>query len=233
MLSLFRVITGLLLTSLNGLAIADIANSPNPYDAGYGFDTPTEASWGGWTRGDTSTLYAEWDTISDASYGNSDDRTAAPDMGIHNVADAYLSWNPGVFSTSTGNLISATVEQDFNIHISPVSLLSSPLIVALQVETWGLEPDAPLLNGLAASSWTKTFTGTSVTDNDLNQYLGLWHFVSTVTDFQFNLTSQMFVSLAQVAVDIAQVPEPHILAIILLGLVLMGLMIRYCSSRPA
>lgn len=232
MLSLYRIITIFLLISLSGHAVADISNSPDPYDPGYGFNTPNTAGWGGWMRGDINTLYVEWDVVSDASYGGSDDRTAAPDVGIYNVADAYLGWNPGVFLTSTGNLISAAVEQKFNIHISPASLFSGPLIVALQVETWGDEPVAPLLNGLAASSWTKTFTGTSVTDHDLNQYLGLWHFANVVNDFKFDLTYQPFISLAQVAVDIAQVPEPHMMVIILTGLILIGSMARY-RSRPA
>ncbi len=222
MLSLCKIIVGLLFIFLNSLAIADIANGQNPYDTGYGFDMPTEASWGGWTRGGTNTLYAEWDTIVDASYGTSSDRTAAPDVGSYNAADAYLSWNPGLISTSTGNLISPSVAEEFNIYISPIASLTGQLIVALQVETWGLEPNAPLLNGLAAFSWDKTFTGTSVSNNELNQYLGLWYFDNTATDFHFNLTSQPFVSLTQVAVDIARVPEPSTLAVMLIGFFFMG-----------
>lgn len=230
MLSLCRIIISFLLICLSGQVAADIFNGPDPYDSGYGFDRPNEAGWGGWTRGSANTLYAEWDTISDASYGGSGDRTAAPDVGTHNVGDAYLSWNMGVFVTSTGNLITPSVMQEFFIHISPLSLFSGPLVVALQVEMWGDEPVAPLLNGLAASSWVKTFTGTSVTDHELNQYIGLWHFANAVNDFEFDLTNQPFISLAQVAVDIAQVPEPHMLAIMLTGLILIGSMTRYRSS---
>lgn len=230
MLSLCRIIISFLLVCLSGQVAADISNGLNPYDPGNGFDTPNEAGWGGWMRGSANTLYAEWDTISDASYGADNDRTAAPDVGTHNVADTYLSWNPGVFVTSTGNLITPSVVQEFFIRISPVSLFSGPLVVALQVEMWGDEPAAPLLNGLAASSWTRTFTGTSVTDHDLNQYLGLWHFVNAVNYFEFDLTNQPFISLAQVAVDIAQIPEPHMLAIMLTGLILIGSMTRYRSS---
>ncbi|WP_347888936.1 hypothetical protein ABHF54_05865 [Nitrosomonas europaea] len=125
----------------------------------------------------------------------------------------------------------SSVVQEFFIRISPVSLFSGPLVVALQVEMWGDEPAAPLLNGLAASSWTRTFTGTSVTDHDLNQYLGLWYFANTVNHFEFDLTNQPFISLAQVAVDIAQVSEPYMLAIMLTGLILIGSMTRY-RSRP-
>lgn len=232
MLSLCRIIISFSLVCLSGQVVADISNSPNPYDPGYGFDTPNEAGWGGWTRGDINTLYAEWDIISDASYGESNDQTTAPDVGTYNVADAYLGWNPGLISTSTGNLISPVITQEFNISISPASLFISPLIVALQVETWGGEPAVPLVNGLAASSWTRTFTSTSasVTGHDLNQYLGLWHFTYTINEFKFDLISPPFVSLAQVAVDIAQVPEPHMLAIMLTGLILIGSMTRYRSS---
>ncbi|HNR10631.1 hypothetical protein [Nitrosomonas sp. H1_AOB3] len=56
MLSLCRIIISLLLVGLSGQAAADISNSPNPYDAGYGFDTPDEAGWGGWMRGGASPL---------------------------------------------------------------------------------------------------------------------------------------------------------------------------------
>lgn len=233
MLSLYRIIISFLLVCLSGQAAADISNGPvDPYGPESGFDRPNEASWGGWTRGSANTLYAEWDVVSDASYGTDSDQTAAPDVGTHNVDDAYLSWNPGVFVTSTDNLISASVVQEFFVHISPLSLFSGPLVVALQIETWGDEPVAPLLNGLAASSWVKIFTGTSTTEHDLNQYLGLWYFANAVNNFEFDITNQPFISLAQVAVDIAQVPEPHMLTVMLTGLILIGSMTRY-RSRSA
>ncbi|MGZ8218609.1 hypothetical protein [Methylomagnum sp.] len=55
--------TGLL--AVSGQVFADTSGGPNPYAAGYGFDPPSEASWGGWVRGAAGTLYAEWDVLSD------------------------------------------------------------------------------------------------------------------------------------------------------------------------
>lgn len=93
---------------------ADSSIGIDPYAEGYGFDRPIEAAWGGWTRCQTGTLYAEWDLFVDASHGAADDRTAAPNAGTESAAScgvtsAFLGWdttatNPA-FAYSNGNYI--------------------------------------------------------------------------------------------------------------------------------
>lgn len=86
----------------------------DPYAANGGFDRPPEAAWGGWQRCSNGTLYAEWDKFVDASFGTSDDYTAAPNSSSESVAScgtssAWLAWatnapNP-MFAYSNGNYV--------------------------------------------------------------------------------------------------------------------------------
>ncbi|WP_446810655.1 hypothetical protein ACH50O_03495 [Methylomonas sp. 2BW1-5-20] len=91
------------LMAVSGIAAADLTNGPDPYATGYGFDTPTEAAWGGWNRGDAGTLYAEWDSFVDSSYPGT--RTAAPDIGSAGTSNAYLGWNAGTFVSRLGQFV--------------------------------------------------------------------------------------------------------------------------------
>lgn len=113
------------------LVQADFANGPDPYSAGFGFDTPGEAVWGGWNRGDSGTLYAEWD-----EFGASN--PSAPDVGVAGAGTATFAWNPGTFATGAGNLYNFGSTQVFTITMAgSVGSDSGPVTVALQAETWG------------------------------------------------------------------------------------------------
>ncbi len=217
-------------TALSGAAFADIYNGPNPYDPGFGFDTPTEASWGGWTRGDAGTVYAEWDSFTDASYGTATDRTSAPDVGTAGVSDAFLGWNSGVFVSSTRNLYSFGVDQAYTISLTPTAALAdSPTRVVLQVETWGIEIGSVLLNGVAPTTSLQTFNGVIETSigpaTDFNN-LFVWELSAAPTSFDFALTSPVHTSFAQVAIDIAPVPEPGTYAMLMAGLGAIGALVR-------
>jgi hypothetical protein len=211
-------------------AFADTTNGPDPYAAGFGFDTPTEASWGGWTRGDADTLYAEWDTFVDSSHGTSSDLTAAADVGSAGVSSAgtYTGWNSGTFKAGSGNLYNFGGDEFFDIVVAPAAAMSGPLTVALQFETWGntLFPGMLLLNGNAPSSLVQTYTDpaypSSFGDVQLIEYLAVWNLASAPTDFHFDLDTEVHTSFAQVAVDIAPVPEPEAWAMLLAGLGLVG-----------
>lgn len=229
------LIAGLL--AVSGTAAADLTNGPNPYAASFGFDTPAEAAWGGWNRGDAGTLYAEWDNFVDSSYPGL--FTAAPDVGQLDGSDAVIGWNPGTFAAGSGNLYSFSVVEQFTATVAG-SVGSGPLRAVLQFETWGTPADyaSILLNGE-----TPTFAASTFMQNDypssfgavpLEQYLVYWDLSSATASYQFNFSSaESSMSLAQVAVDIGPAPVPLPAAAWLLASGLLGLIGLGRRSQPA
>jgi hypothetical protein len=223
------LIAGLL--AMSSMASADITHGPNPYAAGFGFDTPSEAAWGGWTRGDAGTLYAEWDTFVDATYPGI--RTAAPDIGQFGTSNANIAWNAGTFAAGSGNLYSFSVPQVYKASLSGTTV-TGPLRVALQFETSGEEMDynSIFLNGAAPSyadtSYFQANYASSFGPVNLIQYLAIWDLPTTAASYVFDFKSGPHSSLAQVAIDIgpatqATAPVPLPAAAWLLGSGLLGL----------
>ncbi len=213
-------------------AFADFTNGPDPYAAGYGFDTPTEASWGGWNRGDANTIYAEWDTFVDSSYPGT--RTAAPDVGSSGTSDANIGWNSASFAAGTGNLYSFSAAEIFQVNLTGTAI-SGPVRAVLQTEGWGTDFDlaSVLLNGVAPTVSTTTYFeggyASSFGEVDLVQRLFIWDLASAPTSYVFDFaTPGPHTSLAQVAVDIAAapVPEPETYAMLAAGLGLVGWQVR-------
>jgi hypothetical protein len=229
-LKIISLIAGLLLT---GSALADIANGPDPYAAGFGFDRPDDAtaSWGGWTRGDAGTSYAEWDNFVGGVAGT-------PYSTVYDsagVSSSTFTWNAGTFAASSGNLYSFSGAEVFDIDITPSTAFNGPVTVALQFEAWGTAMDynSIQLNGIAPSSGLITYTdpdfSSSMGPVELNQYLAVWNLSPTPSSFHIDLESTgPHQSFAQVAVDIAvsPVPEPGEWAMLLAGLGLMGTIVR-------
>jgi len=194
------------LMAVSGIAAADLTNGPDPYATGYGFDTPTEAAWGGWNRGDAGTLYAEWDSFVDSSYPGT--RTAAPDIGSAGTSNAYLGWNAGTFVAGSGNLYSFSVVEKFAATIAG-SVAAGPLRAALQFETWGMPADysSILLNGVAPTFTAQTFDDTNYLSSfgnvELIQYLAYWDLSAAASSYVFTFSSkEPSLSLGQVALDI-------------------------------
>ena len=215
-------------------ALADATNGPDPYAAGFGFDTPQEAAWGSWTRGAGGSIYAEWDTFVDASYAGT--RTAAPDVGSYNASNANLSWSAGTFAAGSGNLYSFSAVEAFTVSLDN-STLTGPVRVVLQTESWGMEidPDSVTLNGVAASFSDITYTNPNFESSfgtvTLSQRLFYWDVAAAPTTYSlyFDTGSEHSMSLAQVSVDIASVaavPEPSTWALMLAGLGAAGVMVR-------
>jgi hypothetical protein len=214
-----------------GGALADTHNGPDPYAAGFGFDRPDEATWGGWARGDANTLYAEWDRASDASFGASNDRTTAADLGSANTdsTKTFLGWNSGTFVTSSQNLYSFSVAPAITVKIDEATPLVGPLVkVAIQTEEWGtpMNPASMLLNGIAADASFVTFTDPAYASPfgpvTLNHRLFTWT-IATPMDYTFTFNAAgSSMSLTQVAVDVMAVPEPGTWAMLAGGLALVA-----------
>lgn len=210
-------------------AFADLTNGPDPYAAGFGFDTPTEASWGGWTRGDAGTSHAEWDNFVDATY--SGPRTAAPDAGSTGVTNANIGWNSGTFMAGSGNLYSFSVDEIFQVSLAG-AMIAGPVRAVLQVETWGNSIDSMLLNGLPPTFMQATYSGLTMTDAvgevDLNHMLYYWDLAAMPASYVFDFTAPVHTTVAQVAIDIAAapVPEPETYALLVAGLGLVGWQVR-------
>jgi hypothetical protein len=226
----------------SGPVLADTANGPDPYAAGFGFDRPHEASWGGWIRGDAGTLYAEWDTFSDASYGTGGDRSAAPTLGQSGTTDAYLSWNAGTFVSDSGNLYNFSTAESFQANLAGAAG-GTPLRVALQTEGWGtaIDPASVTLNGVAPTFSATTYTDPAFNSSfgtvELIQRLYYWDLASAPASYQLAFgTAGPHLALAQVAVDIgpAAAPVPLPAAAWLFGSALSGLaLIGRRKDRPA
>lgn len=214
-------------------AFADTTNGPNPYAAGFGFDTPQEASWGGWTRGAGNTIYAEWDTFLDASYPGA--LTAAPDVDSYNATNVNLGWNAGTFVAGSGNLYSFSVVEQFTVNLTN-STLGGPVRAVLQTEGWGtgINVSSVRLNGVAPTVSTPTFHQADYESSfgtvALDQSVFIWDLAAAPTTYQFTFASaESSLSLAQVAVDVAAVtpvPEPEAWAMMVAGLGLMGVIAR-------
>lgn len=212
--------------------LADATNGPDPYAAGFGFDTPQEASWGGWTRGAGNTIYAEWDTFLDASFGTATDRTAAPDLGSYNANAVNVGWNAGTFMAGSGNLYSFSVPEVFSFNLAN-STLSGPVRAVLQTEGWGtgIAVGTVKLNGIAPTASSVTYTDPAYNSSfgpvALTQSLYTWDLAAAPSSYSFGFSSDGHsMSLAQVAVDIAPVPEPGEWAMMMAGLAIVGAIAR-------
>jgi hypothetical protein len=197
-----------LLAMLVSPAFADTSFGPDPYAAGYGFDLPSEAAWGGWTRDAEGTLYAEWDVFNDKSHGGADDRSAAPDLGNLGTSSAWLGWSTGTFVSGTGNLYSFTLPESFSIDLTG-TVPAAPLRVVLQVETQGqlLNYDSFKLNNATPTQATETYRNAAFPSplgpTDLVHRLFIWDLPTPPSAFVFHFSSkEPHVSLTQAAVDI-------------------------------
>jgi PEP-CTERM motif len=218
-------------------AFADITNGPDPYASAYGFDKPEEATWGEWSRGTGDSLYAEWDTFVDGSYGTTTDRTSATDVGSYGATDVYAAWNSGTFRAGSGNLYSFSVTEEFAFNLTDTTPITGPVRAVMQTEGWGMDIDLStvLLNGVAPSFSDVTYLDTNYSSSfgavALTQRLFYWDLSSAASNYSFTFSSDGHsLSLAQVAVDIGQVaavPEPQTYALMLAGLAVLGVAARH------
>jgi hypothetical protein len=222
---------------------ADLLNGPDPYASGYGFDKPDEAAWGGWQRGSTGSLYAEWDSFDDATHGTASDRTAKADVGSFNTSsDPYLSWNVGTFATGAKNLYSFSAAEQFQTKLSGGAGAGGAVRAVLQVEDWGTPLDlaSVTLNGTAPTTAQTTFTDPAYPSSfgpvTLTQRLFYWDLPSAPGEYQFAFNStESSLSLAQVSLDVGSIgtaPVPLPPAIWLFGSALAAMVTRGKARQP-
>ena len=130
-------------------AMGDASIGIDPYGEGSGFDRPSEATWGGWSRCQAGTLFAEWDQFVDASYGTDTDGSGAPLAADGSKAQcgtqsAFLAWSTEApaprFAYSQGtylyNLSNGGQGGETRFRLEATGDLAPGLTrVALQIET--------------------------------------------------------------------------------------------------
>jgi len=233
------------------------AGAPQQVDmtlAGVGFDTPDQNTvWGGWTRGDAGTIYAEWDSFVDANDGATN-FTSAADAGTFGLSSPPgMTWNAsqGAWMVSPFNNLVNFMEPGLTLTTSlqgAGAASSGPVTVVLQIEHWNVgtpKADGFTVNGLLPTAIINTYDS-AIYNGGANaaghmmppgqiamrtwQYV--WELASAPTDnlYNFNLQLTTWTAVAQIAIDIAPVPEPETYAMFLAGLGLMGAIAR--RRRP-
>lgn len=213
--------------------IANPITDPTPPTAG------ADLIWGGWNRGDTGTVWAEWDSFSSSTA-----------EGMSGTSSAELTWSAGTFKAGSGNLYSFTSDSVYDIDID-VSSLTGVNQIALQVEQfapleakWLYDSDGitKIGYGMNDDLWSISLDGgadidrsafehtfyaadwqTSFGPTDLFTGIFLWNVDLTgVNNLHIDFENPQHTSLAQVAVDVGVVPLPA--AVWLFGSGLLGLM---------
>lgn len=192
-------------------------------DASGSFDLPGTAFWGGWDRGDTGTLFAEWrqfDAFDPVTFAAEFD--TVPDAGRFNTNTTIVIPNESTaFVTGSGaggNIYSPNGIQDFDVIVTPQAAPATPLNVALQVKTQGevLDSASVLLNGEA---WDERRILHTIDLGDGPQFGGVlqwevyvWFDYDVNSAFAFDLTAAgSSLSLDELAVDVGpagQEPPP-------------------------
>jgi hypothetical protein len=221
-----------------GLALALTGAVAGPCQAA--FEDPATATWGGWTRGASGTLYAGWNVFTDDADPGIVDTTpdvlastligggttagpavAAIGAGPFRVTEAGT---PGTFLTSGGNIYNPSFATAFTVDIGGTPV-SSPVRVALQVRTQGSELDyaGVTLNGLAAAATTELArSALGGFGGALVDTLFVWTLTAGVDLYSLNFAAaESSVSLDALTVDVAPVPLP--LPAVLLGSAVAGL----------
>ena len=184
------------------------------------FDTPSSNSngWGGWTRGDAGTMYAEWDTFETYMAGPFFDPTmpdSTPDVGSFNTTSSVLTVTSGSpIPTGSGNIYSPTTVLGFSLLMEG-SEPTGATQVALQLTSNGNEFDygSIVLNGVAATQ-PRIELSRGPDPGGLGEVvesLLIWDLLSNAGSYLFTFNgAATSVSLANVAVDIgaSAVPIP-------------------------
>jgi len=217
--SLRSLATTALLTAV-GATQADSSIGIDPYAAGFGFDRPNEAAWGGWSRCSAGTLFAEWDIFVDASHGAADDRTAAPNASSETTptcgsTSAWLGWNTHAANASFAfnkghyiyNLSNGGQGAPTSFRINLAGNLNPGLTrVALQIETrsYPVLEETLKLNGIKPTVVCNKYEqDTTINGRPAKIYhqLAVWNLHSAPEGLLFDFESKPHTVLQMLAVD--------------------------------
>jgi hypothetical protein len=222
------------------LPITAIALSLAAGNATAAFQDPSTATWGGWTRGTSGTLYAGWNVFADETPAGGIIVDSTPDVPANTLiggattpgGPTFTSFGDSSFTvtelsgasfvTGGGNIYSVAAANSFTLAFQNRGEL--PFRVALQTRTLGtaLDPASILLNGVAPDARQELgrvtlggFGGTQL-DN-----LFVWNVASGRDLTLAFAAAASHMSLDALTLDAAPVPVPA--AVWLLGSALLGL----------
>ncbi|MGE3773337.1 MAG: VPLPA-CTERM sorting domain-containing protein [Gammaproteobacteria bacterium] len=205
----------------SGLALAALVVAAGQAQAA--FENPATASWGGWTRGDAGTIYHEWAVFSDEGPAGGVIVDTTPEVGSIGPAPHSHTENSGnAFLTGGGNIYSFSAATDFTVDIGGTAAAGQPTRVALQIRTLGteLDYDTVTLNGAAWDSKVElgrvALGGMGGADVET---LFLWTLTDSLASYVFDFnSSESSMSLDALSVDVAPVPLPGALVLMLSGI---------------
>ncbi|MEM8844511.1 MAG: hypothetical protein AAGB35_05645 [Pseudomonadota bacterium] len=191
------------------------------------FEAPDANSngWGGWTRGDLGTLYAQWEIFSGSQFFPPVDET--PDVGIDNVTLARvrdISLGETAQFTGSGNIYNLVEINRIAITITGDSNgpTSGPVQVVAQMATLGTVYDFLRLEGNEADQITVlrsdegTFTppgGVGEQPSTNEEILFVWNLPNAQSNYNFEmLASDTSLSFDAFSVDIGPIstaPGPN------------------------
>jgi len=180
------------------------------------FDTPSSNSngWGGWSRGDAGTMYAEWDVFETYTPGPGFSPTpdSTPDVGSFNTTASIVSVTSGTpIPVGSGNIYSPTAVLGWSLLMEGQEPIG-PTQVALQLTSSGNEFDYSniTLNGMAPTQSRIELSRVPIPGlGDNVESLLLWDLITSAGSYLFSFTgAASSVSLTNIAADIGAVSSP-------------------------
>lgn len=176
-----------------------------PVQAAFGTPNANSNGWGGWTRGDSSTLYAEWDVFRDTE-------NVSPDFS-ENINTALLTETTGGgFVTSGNNIYSFSVPIAFSVNISGDGdgPQSGSTQVAMQIRTLGeaLDNTSVRLGALIPDETALLFSGPfgGSFGGDVIETLFIWNLTDSLASYNFTFMAALeSMSLDRITFDIGSI----------------------------
>lgn len=194
------------------------------------FEDPASASWGGWTRGDTGTIWQYWAAIEDedgAAPFVYDDSPDAGSFGPGGVTRLEELTGAGFVTGSGagGNVYSFSGATEWLATVAGFGPTGDPTRVAVQIKTQGTEVayDTVTLGGAAFDARTElSRVAAGGFGGDIVETLFLWTLPDGLSSYDVAFEAAgSSMSLDEFAIDVAPVPLP--LPAALLGSAVVGL----------